>query len=156
LIPLDETIIKLCYSVSSTRDSTRDSSSIGSIGSRSRSQPYSSQPTAMLTFRFFFNTIVQVTLTMAFGPIARAWSALKQHRKNRKAARRARRKQKEADMKVLAAQLKRADDMRRIKPPKSSADYVLRHFYEAGKVRAGTLTHRVLLTMQATCGSPVV
>lgn len=75
---------------------------------------------------------------MAFEPIKRAWSALKQHRKTRKAARRARRKQKEADMKVLAAQLKRADDMKRIKSPKSSTYYVLRHFYEADKVRVGT------------------
>lgn len=75
---------------------------------------------------------------MAFEPIKRAWSALKQHKQNRKAARRVRHKQQEAGMKVLAAQLKRADDMKRIKSPNSSADYVLRHFYEAGKVRAGT------------------
>lgn len=75
---------------------------------------------------------------MAFGAIKRACNELMQHKKTRKAAKRARRKQKEAEMKVLAAQLKRADDLKRIKSPKSSADYVLRHFYEADKVRAGT------------------
>lgn len=74
---------------------------------------------------------------MSFSPIKQAWNAVKQHKQKRKAAKRAKRKQKEAEQKAYAAQLKRADDLRRIMSPKSRADFVLRHYYEAEKVRAG-------------------
>jgi sortase (surface protein transpeptidase) len=74
---------------------------------------------------------------MSLSPIERAWNAVKEHKQRRKAAKRAKRKQKEAEAKAYAAQLKRADDLRRIKAPKISAEFVLRHDYEADKVRAG-------------------
>jgi hypothetical protein len=79
--------------------------------------------------------LLNIGINMSFSPIKRGWSALKQQQQKRKPAKRAKRKQKEAEQKAYAAQLKRADELRRIKSPKSSADFVLRHFYEADKVR---------------------
>lgn len=73
--------------------------------------------------------------SMSSSPLQRLLDAAKQHRRERKAAKRARRRQQEAELKAYAAQVKRADDLRRIESPKSSADFVLRHDYEADKVR---------------------